>query len=275
MSTAFLLTALAASLGFGIGDFVGGKASSKIALVQVLVIGEIFGALMFYGLAQLTGEPFLASDRIGLAIVTGMAGAIGVAALYHGIAAGHTAVTAPVTAAVSAILPVLYGISITGMPTRYALIGMGIGIVAIVLNSLAGRVHGTGGLWQGIVAGLAIGVFLILIKYVGSDGVYAPLVVIRAGALVITIPWLLLRPGQRPTPVGIGLAMLAGTFDLAANAAYMLSTQMGRIDVASVLSSLYPAITVLLARFVNHERITTLQKVGLALTVVATALIAL
>ncbi|MFM2031660.1 MAG: hypothetical protein RLZZ297_425, partial [Chloroflexota bacterium] len=269
------LTALAASLGFGIGDFVGGKASSKIALVQVLVIGEIFGALMFYGLAQLTGEPFLASDRIWLAIVTGMAGAIGVAALYHGIAAGHTAVTAPVTAAVSAILPVLYGISITGMPTRYALIGMGIGIVAIVLNSLAGRVHGTGGLWQGIVAGLAIGVFLILIKYVGSDGVYAPLVVIRAGALVITIPWLLLRPGQRPTPVGIGLAMLAGTFDLAANAAYMLSTQMGRIDVASVLSSLYPAITVLLARFVNHERITTLQKVGLALTVVATALIAL
>jgi drug/metabolite transporter (DMT)-like permease len=275
MSTAFLLTALAASLGFGIGDFVGGKASSKIALVQVLVIGEIFGALMFYGLAQLTGEPFLASDRIWLAIVTGMAGAIGVAALYHGIAAGHTAVTAPVTAAVSAILPVLYGITITGMPTRYALIGMGIGIVAIVLNSLAGRVHGTGGLWQGIVAGLAIGVFLILIKYVGSDGVYAPLVVIRAGALVITIPWLLLRPGQRPTPVGIGLAMLAGTFDLAANAAYMLSTQMGRIDVASVLSSLYPAITVLLARFVNHERITTLQKVGLALTVVATALIAL
>jgi drug/metabolite transporter (DMT)-like permease len=275
MPPLFFLTALSASLAFGIGDFVGGRASAKIALVQVLVIGEVFGALLFWLFARLSNEAPLASEYLGLAVLTGAAGAIGVAALYHGIGQGHTAVTAPVTAAVSAIIPVLYGISTHGVPSTYALIGMGVGIIAIVLNSLAGRVSGFGGLWQGAVAGVAIGIFLILIKFVGSTGVYAPLVAIRAGALVITIPWLLLRPGSRPSASGIGLAMLAGVLDLTANAAYMLSTQMGRIDIASVLSSLYPAVTVLLARFINHERISPLQQVGLVLTLVATALIAL
>ena len=271
----FLASALGASIGFGIGDFLGGRASAKIPVVQVLVISEIFGALMFWLLARATNEAPLPATLIGLAVVTGICGALGLAALYHGIAQGHTAVTAPVAAALSAIIPVCYGITTTGWPSTIALIGMAIGIGAIVLNSLSGKATGYSGLWQGLVAGVTFGVFLILLKYLGGNGVFAPLAVMRAGALLVTIPWLLIRRGGMPSAAGIGLAMAAGAFDLSANAAYMVSTQLGRLDVASVLASLYPAVTVLLAFFVNREPINTLQRIGLVTTLVATALIAL
>jgi len=152
---------------------------------------------------------------------------------------------------------------------------MAIGIVAIVLNSLSGKATGYSGLWQGLIAGVTFGVFLILLKYLGGNGVFAPLAVMRAGALVVTIPWLLIRRGGMPSAAGIGLAITAGTFDLSANAAYMVSTQLGRLDVASVLSSLYPAVTVLLAFFINREPFSRMQRIGLVTTLVATALIAL
>ncbi|MFM2307929.1 MAG: hypothetical protein RLY87_49 [Chloroflexota bacterium] len=275
MSVVFILAALGASLGFGIGDFIGGRASAKIPVVHVLVISELFGALLFWLLAWYTNEPALPQTRIGLAIVTGVTGAVGLAALYNGIARGHTAVTAPVTAALSAIIPVGFGIATAGVPSTMAIIGMGLGIVAIVLNSLSGKSSGYQGLWQGLAAGVSIGIFMVLLKYLGSDGVFAPLATMRAGALVVTIPWLLIRRAGMPSLAGVGLAMAAGAFDLSANAAYMIATQLGRIDVASVLASLYPAVTVLLAYGINREPFTRLQQIGLAATIVATALIAL
>lgn len=213
-------------------------------------------------------------DLIGLAIGAGIAGAIGIAALYSGISQGYTAITAPVSAVLSAIIPVLYGISISGLPSILAVIGMGIGVIAILLNSFAGRNNGFQGLWQGIFAGVAIGVFLILLKYIGTAGIYTPLAVARAGSLLVTVPWLVVRPGQRPSRLGVGLAIAAGIFDLTANAAYMISTQLGRLDVASMLASLYPAVTVVLAFFINGEKLNTLQRWGLITTLIASALIA-
>ena len=275
MNAWFFVCALSASLGFGIGDFLGGRASAKIPVVHVLVISELFGALLFWLLAQYTHEAALPSTLIGLAILTGVTGAIGLAALYNGIARGHTAVTAPVAAALSAIIPVCFGIANSGLPSRLALIGMALGIVAIVLNSLSGKATGYKGLWQGLAAGVTFGVFLILLKYLGGNGVFSPLAAMRAGALVVTIPWLLIRRGGVPSIAGVGLAMTAGAFDLSANAAYMIATQLGRLDVASVLSSLYPAVTVLLAFFINREPFTRMQRIGLVTTLVATALIAL
>jgi len=275
MSSLFLLAALGAAVGFGIGDFIGGRASAKIPVVQVLVIGEIFGAVVFGLIAVLNQEAWLPTQLLWLALLAGISGALGLAALYHGIAQGHTAITAPVSAALSALVPVVYGLIIHGLPSTLAVSGMVVGIVAITLNSLSGRAQGYQGLWQGLSAGLAIGIFLILLKFVADAGVFMPLAVIRASALVITIPWLLWRPGGRPNALGFGFAILAGAFDLSANAAYMVATQLGRIDIASVLASLYPAITVLLAAFINREHITTLQRWGLITTLIATALIAL
>lgn len=276
MSLLFLLAGLGASLSYGISDFIGGRASARLPIVQVLVIGEIFGALLLWTLAGWYGEPLQLGSVMLIAIGAGMVGAIGVAALYHGLAHGYTAITAPVSAVLAALLPILYGLQSDGLPSPLALTGTAIGVVAIVLNSLAGRANGYQGLWQGLVAGVAFGTYFILLKYVGTiDETFAPLAFVRSAALIITVPWLFIRPGKRPNRIGFGLAIVAGLFDVAATSLYVLATQTGRLDLASVLASLYPAVTVLLARFVSHEPITFLQRIGLVATLIATTLIAL
>lgn len=276
MSLIFLLAGLGASLSYGISDFVGGRASARLSIVQVLVIGEIFGALLLWGLAGWYGEPLQLGSMMLVAIGAGIVGAVGVAALYHGLANGYTAITAPVSAVLAAVIPILYGLQRDGLPSPLAITGMAIGVVAIVLNSLAGRANGYQGLWQGLVAGVAFGTYFILLKYVGTvDETFAPLAFVRTAALIITVPWLLIRPGGRPNRIGFGLAIIAGVFDVAATNLYVLATQTGRLDLASVLASLYPAVTVLLARFISHEPISLLQRIGLVATLIATTLIAL
>ncbi len=274
MLSLFILAAVSAALCYGVGDFIGGKASAKIPLVQVLVIGEVVGACMFGLLAWLNHEATMPFNLVGIAVCAGIAGAFGLAALYHGISQGYTAITAPVSAVISAIIPILYGMYISGLPSTLTLCGMLLGIIAIVLNSIAGRASGYHGLWQGLSAGIAIGIFLVLLKFIGSAGIYTPLAIARAGSLIITIPWLLFRPGSKPSGTGVALAIMAGTFDLIANAAYMISTQLGRLDIASMLASLYPAVTVILAFFLNGEKLSPLQRWGLVTTIIASALIA-
>ena len=276
MSLIFLLAGLGASLSYGISDFVGGRASARLSIVQVLVIGEIFGAMLLWGLAGWYAEPLQLGSILLIAIGAGMVGAIGVAALYHGLAQGYTAITAPVSAVLAAVLPILYGLQNDGLPSPLAVTGMAIGVIAIILNSLAGKTNGYQGLWQGLVAGVAFGTYFILLKYVGTvEETFAPLAFVRTAALIITVPWLLIRPGGRPNRIGFMLAIVAGLFDVAATSLYVLATQTGRLDLASVLASLYPAVTVLLARFISHEPISMLQRVGLVATLIATTLIAL
>lgn len=276
MSLIFLLAGLGASLSYGISDFVGGRASARLSIVQVLVIGEIFGALLLWGLAGWYAEPLQLGSVMIIAVGAGMVGAIGVAALYHGLSQGYTAITAPVSAVLAAVLPILYGLQSDGLPSTLAITGMVIGLVAIVLNSLAGRANGYQGLWQGLVAGVAFGVYFILLKYVGTvEETFAPLAFVRSAALLITVPWLLIRPGGRPNAIGFILAIVAGLFDVAATSLYVLATQTGRLDLASVLASLYPAVTVLLARYISHEPISPVQRIGLVATLIATTLIAL
>ena len=275
MNSLLIIAGLSSALCYGISDYVGGRASARIAIVQVLVIGEIVGATALWALAWWFAEAWLATDLIGIAVAAGMVGAIGVASLYHGIAHGHVAVTAPVSALLAAVIPVIYGMGSDGIPHTLVLIGMAIGIVAIVLNSLSGRVERFAGLWQGVLAGVAFGVYFVLLKYLGqTDSLFLPLAVSRSCALLITIPWLLIRPGGRTSAAGIGLAIVAGGFDIAAGMWYILATQSGRLDIAGVLASLYPGVTVLLAYFINREPISMPQRWGLVATIIATALIA-
>ncbi len=277
MSLSFLAIALAAAVFYGISDFVGGRASAQMPVVRVLVWGEFFGALVLWGLVVITREPAFETTIIGIGIAAGITGAIGVALLYDGLSRGYTAMTAPISAVLAAMIPAVYGIQQDGHPSTTALIGMGVGIIAILLNSLAGRINNFRGVFQGIGAGIAFGIFFIFLKYLGSEStIYTPLAITRTAALLITVPWLvLMRPTRPATPAGIGLALLAGGFDIAASAAYITATQLGRLDLASVLASLYPAITVLLARYIDKELLSPLQKTGLVATLIATSLIAL
>jgi len=275
MNSLLIIAGLSSALCYGISDYMGGRASARIAIVQVLVIGEIVGAGALWALAWWYHEAWLATGLIGVAVGAGMVGALGVASLYHGIARGHAAVTAPVSALLAAVIPVIYGMGSDGIPKPLVLLGMAIGIIAIVLNSLSGSIDRFAGLWQGVLAGVAFGVYFVLLKYLGqAEGLFLPLALSRSCALLITIPWLLIRPGGRTSAAGIGLAIVAGGFDIAAGMWYILATQSGRLDIAGVLASLYPGVTVLLAYFINREQISIPQRWGLVATIIATALIA-
>lgn len=126
-----IIAGLGAALCYGISDFAGGRASHRIAVVQVLVISEVIGALILWGIAYTLGEPLLATTNVAVAIAAGLCGAIGVAALYLGIAAGHTAITVPVSAVLATFVAVLYGIGAQGIPSVTVMAGIGLGIAAI------------------------------------------------------------------------------------------------------------------------------------------------
>jgi drug/metabolite transporter (DMT)-like permease len=131
-------------------------------------------------------------------------------------------------------------------------------------------------LWEGVIAGVAFGVYFIFLAHIGTGtAVYAPLALSRSTALLVTLPWLLLRPGGRPTAGGIGLALVACVFDIGASVSFFLAARYGRLDIASVLASLYPAVTVILAATLLREHIGVVQRWGLALTLAATICIAL
>lgn len=271
-----ILAGLLAALCYGVSDYVGGQASARIAIAQVLVIGEFAGALVLWLIAWYVRDAGIAPQAGILAMVAGILGAVGVAFLYRGIARGYTAVTAPVSAVISALVPVIYGITSHGVPTARVISGIGLGVIAIVLTSWTGQVRRADGLWQGLMAGCMFGLYFVLIKIIGRpDALVTPLAISRSAALLVSIPWWLLRPAPRPSRDGVGLALLAGMCDVGAGGAFMVAALAGRIDIAGVLASLYPAVTVLLAFFINHERIMPPQRWGLVLTIMATALIAL
>ena len=271
-----IIAGISAAFCYGISDYAGGRASTRISVVQVLVIGEVVGALILWGVAYSLGEPLLATTNIAVAIAAGLCGAIGVAALYLGIAAGHTAITAPVSAVLATSIPVLYGIGAAGIPSLTVMAGIGLGIAAITLNSFVGPRTGNRGVWAGLSAGVAFGVYFMFLTHISTgDAVYAPLALSRSTAMLVTIPWLIARPGGQPSWAGVGLAVVACVFDIGAAVMFFLAARYGRLDVASVLASLYPAVTVLLAATLLRERISVVQRWGLALTLAATLLIAL
>ena len=208
-------------------------------------------------------------------MLAGLLGGIGVTALYRGLAVGRMGIVAPITGILSAVIPVVGGVVLQGVPPPLVVFGIGLALVAVFLVSrVADEGGGRAGLREALIAGAAIGSFGVIISQLSEGHVFGPLTVIRATqvvlVLVITIvsrsAW---RPERRLVPV---LAVI-GLVDMAGNSLYVLAVQAGALAVASVLSSLYPVVTVILAAVVLRERITRDHWAGIALAAVAIACI--
>jgi drug/metabolite transporter (DMT)-like permease len=187
-------------------------------------------------------------------------------------------IVAPVAAVVSAALPLLVGMIIEGVPTTLQLVGM---LVALPAMWLVSRPGGDDDSWHWrelaipALAGLGLGGFLTIIGQVSSTAIFWPLVAARSASLVLLLLIaLLLRQWQRPTLPQLPLIALAGLFDTGGNALFAFAAQIGRLDIASVLSSLFPASTLFLAWVILRERLTRPQGVGAALALAAVILIA-
>jgi drug/metabolite transporter (DMT)-like permease len=186
-------------------------------------------------------------------------------------------VVAPVAAVVSVILPLIFGLFLEGMPGLTQLLGFGLALCAVWFITRAGdgshiQVRD---LVLPVVAGLGFGVFFILIDHVSAAAVLWPLAAARVAsvsALLVLI--LLTRQPARPAAGQMPLILMSGLFDTGGNAFYALAARTGRLDIAAVLSSLYPAVTVILAWLILKERLSRLQGVGLTLAMIAVLLIA-
>lgn len=275
MATGVLL-ALGSALVWGSGDFCGGRASTKLDAYQVLGLSALSGIAMLVLLALATGEPWHVDRALLPAVGAGLSTSLGIACLYRGLSVGSAAVVAPTAGVTAAILPVLFGAVTAGVPGPAQLAGFVLALVGIFLVARAApEAEGSRrGLRLGVLAGIGFGGFLILIAQ-GPDGmVYLPLAVSRTMMLLVSLGLLARRRLAFPPLVSSPLGLLAGVLDATGTAFYVLAQEYVRLDVAAVLSSFYPAATVVLARLITHEPVTATQWFGAGVCVAAVALIA-
>jgi uncharacterized membrane protein len=269
-----ILFALTSAAVWGSGDFCDGLAARRHHSFQVLVFSSLSGLVMI--LAVLIQETFPGFPNLLWACVAGISGALGLAALYRGLAIGCAAIVAPTSAVVGAILPVVYGLLTNGLPSLTHLAGFCLAFLGIwlVSRSAAGADAGARrGFLLACLAGVGFGGFFILVGQVEAGKVFTPLILTRCVMLGIALVLLstnhLTLPGWRETPE----AWLAGVLDAGGNVFYLLAKQYTRLDVAAVLSSLYPAATVILAALLLKERISRGQWLGAGICLLAIILI--
>jgi drug/metabolite transporter (DMT)-like permease len=269
---------LASAVSWGSGDFFGGLATRRSNVYSVVIGSQLIGLLLIVGMALLLAESIPPSGHLLFAVAAGVCGAIGLTALYQGLASGRMGVVAPVSAIVSAAIPVLASALAEGVPAVPQLTGFALALAAVWLIT---RGNGAGSVrWLEIglalISGLGFGLFLVLIDQANEVAVLWPLAAARLTSLtLLSIAALLLRQRVLPARQQLGPVLLAGIGDAGGNIFFTLAAQIGRLDIAAILSSLYPAGTVLMARFFLHEHLSRRQWFGLVLALAAVVLIAL
>jgi drug/metabolite transporter (DMT)-like permease len=272
---ATVLFGLAASLCWGSGDFCGGLASRRISASAVVTAAYLVGFVLLLALALIWQEPFLSPLDLLWGGSAGVVGAIGLIAFYSALSIGQMGVAAPVSAVLTAGLPVLFSAISQGLPGLLQLGGFVLALLAIVFISRPAGAQGRPkGIGMALLAGCCFGCFFILISRVSHNATFWPLATARFTSVLFLLGMALLRRQRvMPKRASMPLIVLAGGLDAIGNAFFVLAAHAGRLDVAAVLSSLYPAATVLLAAIVLRERVTRVQGVGILLALVAIPLI--
>ncbi len=273
-----IILSLISAASWGGGDFFGGLSTRKHNQYAVLVISALAGVLILIICTLIWPEPFPVWPFALYAVLAGSFGVIGLGALYKGLSMGHSAAVAPTSAVIGAGIPVFYGIIINGLPGIYKIFGFLLAFLGIWLVS---RVPGetkkvtTTSLILAILAGIGFGGFFIFITLAGPKLTFTPLIISRTTFFCITTVVLITQKGKVGSAITSPVVWLTGFFDAGGNALYMLAKQFTRLDVAVVLSSLYPAVTVLLSRIFLKEKISVSQWLGVGLCFVAVIMISI
>jgi drug/metabolite transporter (DMT)-like permease len=283
-----VVVGLAGALVYGTADFIGGMASKRISPVRVTALGGASGFVIL-----LIALPFVGGvwswQAVLLGALSGVSGSIAIMLLYACLAIGPMSILSPVTAVVSAIVPLIAG-TIRGDrlgPLSY--IAVGIALVAVVLVGFVperGAVRPSlRALAMAVASGALIGGFLIVIDLTPADSGLVPLVANRAvnAAIMFGIVGVLAllsrrqssRTENRGWRAGLVIALVGGAVDATANALLLFGLRLGELSIQSVLTALYPAGTIVLAAIVLRERIAPVQIVGLVLALVAATMLSL
>lgn len=266
---------LASAGTWGAGDFAGGVAAKRVSVFRVVLLAHGCGFVSMLLLAWLTGENVPPRSELLWGAAAGIAGAFGIAALYKALSIGRMGIVAPVASVLTAMLPVLVGMRTEGLPDRWQFGGFGLALLSIWLIARPdGELGSRRGLGLAVLAGIMFGLFLVAGKQAGHHGVFWPLVAARGASTLLMLVIVAFSAGdERPVRGALVVVVLSGLLDSAGNALFIAATRHGRLDVAAVLSSLYPASTVILARMLLKERISPMQNAGIAGALLSVALI--
>ncbi|HEU5349223.1 MAG TPA: DMT family transporter [Ktedonobacterales bacterium] len=272
---ATVLLGLAASLCWGSGDFSGGMASRRANVASVIIAAYTVGFVMLVTLAVIWREPLPSAMDLLWGGLAGVAGVLGLLAFYSALATGKMGLAAPVSAVLTATLPVLFSVFLTGFPSLPQLGGFVLALLAIGLISRPEQTEGSlRGIVLALLAGCGFGCFFILISRVSPTSTFWPLAVARfVSVALLFVAIQLRRQPLLPAKVVAPLVLLAGVLDAAGNAFFVLAAHSGRLDVAAILSSFYPAATVILAAIILRERVRRVQALGILLALLAIPLI--
>lgn len=300
-----VLVGLTSALVFGSADFIGGLASKRISPIRVTAIGAASGLIMLFTVEAFVGGRW-SWEAMLYGGISGVTGALAITLLYGCLAIGPMSILSPLTALVAAFIPLTAGLLRGERLPVFGYVAIGIALVAVVLVGFVkedGAVRPSlKALLMALGSGTMIGFFLILIDMTPDDAGLVPLIANRAVngivmfAVVGVLALVMLRrtetntvtvsatAGGAPTTVGMlsrgwkagfWLAAAAGVVDATANSILLVGLRIGDLSVMAVLAALYPAGTIILASIVLRERIAPLQVVGLALALVAAAMLAL
>lgn len=278
------MLALAAAVGYGGSDYSAGLAARRTSVIRITVLAEAASVALLALVLPWAGPraPSLASLAWGAA--GGIAGAIGALALYVGFRHAAFSVAGPLSAVGAAGFSALAGLLLGERPSGLALTGIALALPAIVSVSVspagaehrpaaAGR-HAQGVIWS-LVAGACFAVLFIGLNRAGSGGGLWPVAAAQGAALVgVSCIGAVTRDLHLPAAGARWLAVLTGVSGGAGTVLYFLATQAGLLAVTAVLTSLYPAVTIVLARLLLGERLTAVRLAGLCLAAASVGLIA-
>jgi len=278
--------ALFAAVFYGAADFLGGVVAKRASTLAAVVATQGAGLLLLLLGTPLMLNATVTANDVVFGALAGLAGSVGVALLYRGLAMGPMSVVAPITAVCAVVIPLIAGLMFGEQLAPLAAFGVAVAIAAVVLlgqdpsgTPTAGEpprtaAQVTHAVRIALVSGVAIGAFFVCLGRTAAPAGLWPLAVSRTVSVTVflTVAFATRQTWRIPA-VSLPAAIGCGALDMIANALYLVAVRQGKLSIVATLASLYPASTVLLARFVLGERLGRWQQVGVAAAVAAIVLI--
>jgi drug/metabolite transporter (DMT)-like permease len=266
---------LAAVAAWGTSDFLGGYAARRANAFALTTIAHGSGMVLMAIIALTTHAPFISAHAVKWALVAGSTGGMALAIFYRALAAGKMGLTAPVSAVLGAGIPTAFAIFTEGAPGSLRLAGFVLAVVGIWLISRSSDGVRAEGLGMAVLAGVGFAAFFMAVKQAGEGSALWIAVCSRAASfpltgLIVVTTRAFGHINRKPLVMGA----VAGILDISGTVLFVRATQLGRLDTAVVLTSLYPVITVLYARVFLKEKLTRWKTVGMVAALVAVPLIA-
>lgn len=276
-----VLLSLLAAASYGLADFVGGVTSKRTSPWAVALVAQLGGAGLV-GLLSLVIDGSPTGTDLAWCAVGGVGNGFGTAFLYRGLSSGRMGVVAPISGVGAVLVPVVVGLATGERPHLLVWVGIAAALPGIWLVSrepsdedVTGGTPRSSGVLDGVLAGLGFGTLFAALAQVPEEAGFLPLALnqLVAGGVIVLVA-LALRQDWVPREPAAFVGVVSGTLGALATGLFMVATQSGSLTVAAVLTSLYPAFTILLAASVLRESVHRAQAVGLVLCGAAIALVA-